>query len=428
MNAGTVEFIFDTDTDKYYFMEMNTRLQVEHPVTEMITGLDLVEWQIRVAAGQTLPITEQSKVPLRGHSLEARIYAEDPDQGFLPQSGVLSVLREPQQTPGVVRIDSGVRQGDEITTFYDPMISKLIVHAPSRSRAIETLDEALASYTVVGVPTNIKFLRRALAIEEFRRGDITTAFIEEHYDELLKEARRLSIYRKGTVAIVKVFLETLKMRAKRRSHLDPWERRDMFRINHRAMRPLTLVDGRDEGNELPVYVEYLKENTFNAYHKDESGFLTSILLNAEIEVHPERPDDLIVRTESETYKVDYYFGKDDMVSQVDYEGSPLNIVSTMLLVNTHCFVIVCQAQEVGHGGRCGAGCRRQSQLRRQPNAWPRREGVRSARRRCEEGVESGGGGVDEDGVLREGDPRGCGRRGKDSRGRYRLDEARAGLL
>lgn len=109
MNAGTVEFIFDTDTDKYYFMEMNTRLQVEHPVTEMITGLDLVEWQIRVAAGQTLPITEQAKVPLRGHSLEARIYAEDPDHGFLPQSGTLSVLREPTQVPGVVRIDSAVR-------------------------------------------------------------------------------------------------------------------------------------------------------------------------------------------------------------------------------------------------------------------------------------------------------------------------------
>lgn len=122
----------------------------------------------------------------------------------------------------------------------------------------------------------------------------------------------MSIYRKGTVAIVKVFLETLKMRSQRRSHIDPWERRDMFRINHRSMRPLILVD--NEEKEMPVYVEYLAENTFNAYHKDESGFLTSILLNAEIEVHPERPNDLIVRTESETYKVDYYFDKDDMVT------------------------------------------------------------------------------------------------------------------
>ena len=165
VNAGTVEFIFDTDTDKYYFMEMNTRLQVEHPVTEMITGLDLVEWQIRVAAGQALPITDQSKVPLLGHSMEARIYAEDPDEGFLPQSGVIRVLREPKQIPGVVRIDSAVRQGDEITTYYDPMVSKLIVHAANRDKAIETLDEALENYKVVGLPTNIKFLRRALAID-----------------------------------------------------------------------------------------------------------------------------------------------------------------------------------------------------------------------------------------------------------------------
>jgi len=283
---------------------------------------------------------------MRGHSLEARIYAEDPDKSFLPQSGVISILREPKQIPGVVRIDSSVRQGDEITTYYDPMVSKLIVHAENRAKAIETLDEALEAYKVVGLPTNIQFLRRALAIDQFKRGDFDTSFIEQNYDELLREARRFSIYRKGTVAIVKVFLETLKMRSKRRSHLDPWEMRDMFRINHKAMRPLTLVD--DEDNEMPVYVEYLKENTFNAYHKDESGFLTSILLNAEIEVHSERPDDLIVRTESETYKVDYYFDKEDMVTQVDYEGSPLNIVSSISLVNTQCFVIVCQAQEVDH--------------------------------------------------------------------------------
>ena len=213
VNAGTVEFIFDTDTDKYYFMEMNTRLQVEHPVTEMITGLDLVEWQVRVAAGQKLPILDQAKVPMNGYSLEARVYAEDPDQGFLPQSGVISVLKEPKQSSGTVRVDSAVREGDEITTFYDPMISKLIVHGPTRDKAIEALDDALYNYKIVGVPTNIKFLRRTLAIPEFKTGNFTTAFIEQHQEELLKEARPLSIYRKGTVAIVKVFLETLKMRS-----------------------------------------------------------------------------------------------------------------------------------------------------------------------------------------------------------------------
>ena len=139
-NAGTVEFIFDCDTDQFYFMEMNTRLQVEHPVTEMITGLDLVEWQIKVAAGQKLPITRQSDIPLIGHSLEARIYAEDPQNNFLPQSGRINVLREPQQIPGKVRVDTGVKEGDEISTFYDPMISKLIVHESDRQKAIESLN------------------------------------------------------------------------------------------------------------------------------------------------------------------------------------------------------------------------------------------------------------------------------------------------
>ena len=109
VNAGTVEFIFDSDTDKFYFMEMNTRLQVEHPVTEMITGLDLVEWQIRVANGQKLPILKQSEIPLKGHSMEARIYAEDPENNFLPQSGRIDVLRNPEQIHGEIRIDSGVR-------------------------------------------------------------------------------------------------------------------------------------------------------------------------------------------------------------------------------------------------------------------------------------------------------------------------------
>lgn len=169
-NAGTVEFIFDADTDKFYFMEMNTRLQVEHPVTEMITGLDLVEWQLRIASGQKLPILKQSEVPLIGHALEARIYAESPDKEFLPQSGKIVVLREPQQVSGKVRVDTGVKEGDIISTYYDPMISKLIVHEATREKAIESLDTALENYHVIGLPTNIKFLRRVLAINDFKEG------------------------------------------------------------------------------------------------------------------------------------------------------------------------------------------------------------------------------------------------------------------
>ena len=179
-SAGTVEFIFDTDTDKFYFMEMNTRLQVEHPVTEMITGLDLVEWQLKVASGLKLPITRQSEIPLIGHSLEARIYAEDPQKEFLPQSGKIKVLREPAQIKGKVRVDTGVKQGDAISTFYDPMISKLIVHDSGREKAIQALDSALENYHVIGLPTNIKFLRRTLAIDEFQQGDFDTSFIAKH--------------------------------------------------------------------------------------------------------------------------------------------------------------------------------------------------------------------------------------------------------
>ena len=163
-NAGTVEFIFDTATDEYYFMEMNTRLQVEHPVTEMITQQDLVEWQLKVAAGQRLPIIDQAKVPLVGHAMEARIYSEDPENDFLPGSGHLKVLQEPAGSE-FIRIDTGVREGDTISTFYDPMISKLIVAAPDRDQAIQTLHNSLEDYKVIGLPTNIKFLKRVLLNE-----------------------------------------------------------------------------------------------------------------------------------------------------------------------------------------------------------------------------------------------------------------------
>ena len=283
-NAGTVEFIFDADTDKFYFMEMNTRLQVEHPVTEMITGLDLVEWQLRIASGQKLPILKLSEVPLIGHALEARIYAESPDKEFLPQSGKIVVLREPQQVAGKVRVDTGVKEGDVISTYYDPMISKLIVHEATREKAIESLDLALENYHVIGLPTNIKFVRRVLAIEDFKKGQFDTSFIAKHEEELMKATRKRSHFRRGTIAIVKVFLETLKMRTNRRSYLDPWQQRDMFRMNHKAMRQLEIVD--DETGETDIVeVEYLKENRYNAYYRDENGFLVSILLNAEIEMN-----------------------------------------------------------------------------------------------------------------------------------------------
>ena len=153
--AGTVEFIVDTD-GRFYFMEMNTRLQVEHPVTEFITGQDLVEWQLRVAAGERLSAS-QDQLAIDGHALEARIYAEDPDNGFLPSTGSLGHLRFPAETPQV-RVDTGVRQGDTISVYYDPLIAKLIVRGDDRKNCLKRMIEALRQIRVAGVTTNIDFL------------------------------------------------------------------------------------------------------------------------------------------------------------------------------------------------------------------------------------------------------------------------------
>ncbi|KAH9035658.1 carbamoyl-phosphate synthase L chain, ATP binding domain-containing protein, partial [Lactarius pseudohatsudake] len=196
VGAGTVEFIFDKDTDKFYFMEMNTRLQVEHPVTEMITGLDLVEWQLEVAAGNPLPLS-QSEIPMVGHAFEARIYAENPRNDFLPDSGRLVHLSTPVPThvfaPPVstvsgtpsVRVEQGFGTGAQIGVFYDPMIAKLVVHGADRTEALRALRVALEEYQVVGVSTNIAFLRALAGHPAFIAAEVDTGFIPRHRDELL---------------------------------------------------------------------------------------------------------------------------------------------------------------------------------------------------------------------------------------------------
>jgi len=181
--AGTVEFIVDASeglrADRFYFMEMNTRLQVEHPVTEAITGVDLVEWQLRVAAGEALP-KAQDELAITGHAFEARLYAEDVPKGFLPATGVLSHLAFPTGA----RADTGVRAGDEISPWYDPMISKLIVHGATRAVALKKLEQALAGTQVAGSVTNLAFLRKLAAHEGFATGDVDTGLIERDLDAL----------------------------------------------------------------------------------------------------------------------------------------------------------------------------------------------------------------------------------------------------
>ena len=246
VGAGTVEFIAEQD-GKFYFMEMNTRLQVEHPVTEMITGVDLVEWQLRVAAGEPLPL-EQEQLAIRGHALEARIYAEDPDKGFLPSSGRLIHLAPPAESLNV-RIDSGVEEGDEIPPHYDPMIAKLIVWDVDRERALARMLQALAQYRIVGVASNVDFLSRLVACPAFANADLDTALIEREQAFLFPagvEAPREAFL---VAALAELLREEEGARAAAANDADPhspWHLRDGWRLNASFRRPLRFRFGETE--------------------------------------------------------------------------------------------------------------------------------------------------------------------------------------
>ena len=185
-NAGTIEFLLEGEGDaaRFYFLEMNTRLQVEHPVTELVTGTDLVRAQLTVAMGRPLP-WRQEDLRQRGHAIECRVYAEDPAGGFLPQAGPLLLYREPSG-PGI-RIDSGVEEGADVPVQYDPMLAKLIAHGETRARAIERAVAALRTFPILGVRTNVSFLIRVLGHPGFRAGHVHTGFVDEHLTSLLEK-------------------------------------------------------------------------------------------------------------------------------------------------------------------------------------------------------------------------------------------------
>ncbi|WP_369959361.1 acetyl-CoA carboxylase biotin carboxylase subunit [Pseudomonas benzenivorans] len=217
VGAGTVEFLLDERGD-FFFMEMNTRLQVEHPVTEAITGLDLVAWQIRVARGEALPLT-QEQVPLTGHAIEVRLYAEDPDNDFLPSTGTLSLYREAQSGPGR-RVDSGVAENDEVSPFYDPMLGKLIAWGDNREEARLRLLAMLDETAVGGVRTNLTFLRRVLAHPAFAEAELDTGFIPRHEAQLLPAADALpaEFWRLAGEALV----QSEPLRRKHEDYHSPW--------------------------------------------------------------------------------------------------------------------------------------------------------------------------------------------------------------
>ena len=237
VGAGTVEFIADASAglkrDRIWFMEMNTRLQVEHPVTEMITGTDLVEWQLRVAAGETLPKT-QDELRIEGHAIEARLYAEDPSNAFLPSIGRLERLHLSQD----VRVDSGVREDDVVTPFYDPMIAKLVAHDKTREGAARKLAAALAQSEIAGVRTNNAFLKRALSHPEFISEDIDTGFIDRHIGELVLAQ---STPERCLQAAARLILSEYDGAGLS----DPWSAHDGFRLGARTPPKLEfMIDGR----------------------------------------------------------------------------------------------------------------------------------------------------------------------------------------
>jgi 3-methylcrotonyl-CoA carboxylase alpha subunit len=249
VGAGTVEFIANQD-GSFYFMEMNTRLQVEHPVTEMITGTDLVEWQLRVAFGEPLP-KKQSELTIHGHAIEARIYAENPEKGFLPSIGTLRHMQSPSAVtfelggtlvPAAVRIDSGVREGDAISPFYDPMIAKLIVWGADRREALARMAQALAEYQIVGLASNIAFLKRLVEGHAFASADLDTGLIERNHDTLFPALQAAPDTALALASVALLLEEKAASETQSTHRADPWGNALGWRLNSTLERSLAFAD------------------------------------------------------------------------------------------------------------------------------------------------------------------------------------------
>jgi len=289
VGAGTVEFLLDAD-DSFYFMEMNTRLQVEHPVSEMITGQDLVEWQLRVAAGEPLPL-QQQQIVAQGHALEARIYAENPRRDFVPAAGRIGYLQLPGLNAGV-RVDTGVRCGDTIGINYDPMIAKLIVHAPDRATAVARLAHALQQYQILGLHTNLGFLTRLVAMPEFVAADFDTGFIATHHECLFADDDEG--FNHALVLAAAAMLPALDARANFGAGNSPWDSRSQWRMNLQASQHVRL---EYEGTQYEVIIEH-RHDGWNFACNDMNYLLDGCWISAQrmrLEVNGEVVDFPVLR-------------------------------------------------------------------------------------------------------------------------------------
>jgi 3-methylcrotonyl-CoA carboxylase alpha subunit len=276
VGAGTVEFIVEQtaydkpESMKFFFMEMNTRLQVEHPVTEAITGLDLVEWQLRVASGEPLPL-QQSDLRIHGHAIEARICAENPDNNFLPATGTLAVYRKPACSSfeiSDIRIDDGVREGDSISPFYDSMVAKLIVHGDTREQALARLDEALSQTRIVGLTTNVQFLRHIIRTESFAKAKLDTALIQREEKALFaQEPLGLALTAASVVA------NTLHCEAALKGN-DPFSSRDGWRAYGVATRNFGFVF---HGASYNTVLTYAHDSSLHLCVADADGDVAGTL-------------------------------------------------------------------------------------------------------------------------------------------------------
>mmetsp|Transcript_20611 Transcript_20611/g.39880 ORF Transcript_20611/g.39880 Transcript_20611/m.39880 type:complete len:728 (+) Transcript_20611:36-2219(+) len=317
--AGTVEFIFDAVTNDYFFMEMNTRLQVEHCVSEMICKRDLVQWQLHVAAGNPIPTDQQAiNNAVSGHAIEARIYAEDPDNNFLPAVGTLHHLKFPPNDSDL-RVETGVRQADEVSMFYDPMISKVVVWGSNRQMALAKLDAALSEIQVVGLPTNVAFVRECLKHPEFKKGEVETNFIEDYYTDLFEpfeatkeaHAARVSAALLAYRMIEYASAEADAAAARSDDPNSPWHTRGHARVNTPRpgafSMPLKLLSTKAESEPVDMKIEVVEaEGNTVTLKVDDSPEMDVIGL------HEPGSDELVALVDGKKYKAEIVASGDEV--------------------------------------------------------------------------------------------------------------------